>query len=130
MMEGCDGQAEGVGCATGGAAGDAFAGTAAGRSARASSAVLGGDRAGRAQRRGRCRGGRVAGGGGPVVSGGWRGAPRQPGPAVRAVPGGPRERGDRRVGGRWLRGARGGGPAGGRRRYPLPRGGGDSPDPP
>src|SRR5215218_7065066 len=52
MMEGCDGQAEGVGWAAGGAAGDAFAGTAAGRSARASSAVLGGDRAWRAQRRG------------------------------------------------------------------------------
>jgi hypothetical protein len=107
MMEGCDGQAEGVGCAADGAAGDAFAGTAAGRSARASSAVLGGDRAGRAQRRGRCRGGRVAGRRRPVVSGGWRHAADQSGSAVRAVPVVRGARGDRGVARRWLWGARG-----------------------
>ena len=110
--EGCDGQAEGVGCAADGAAGDAFAGTAAGRSARASAAVLGGDRAGRAQRRGRCRGGRVAGRRRPVVSGGWRDAADQSGSAVGAVPVVRRARGDRGVARRWLWGARGRAPAG------------------
>src|SRR5215212_8645487 len=107
MMEGCDGQAEGVGCAADGAAGDAFAGTAAGRSARASSAVLGGGRAGRAQRRGRCRGGRVAGRRRPVVSGGWWHAAGQSGSAVGAVLVVRGARGDRGVACRWLRGARG-----------------------
>src|SRR4051794_317251 len=107
MMEGCDGQAEGVGCAADGAAGDAFAGTASGRSARASSAVLGGDRAGRAQRRGRCRGGRVAGRRRPVVSGGWRHTADRSGSAVQAVPVVRRARGDRGVARRWFWGARG-----------------------
>jgi hypothetical protein len=86
MKEGCDGQAEGVGCAADGAGGDAFAGTATGRSTRTPAAVLGGDRAGRAQRRGRCRGGCVAGRRRPVVSGGWRHAADRSGCAVRAVP--------------------------------------------
>ena len=81
----CDGQAE-ASVGSSWAAGDAIAGTAAGRSARASAAVLGGDRSGRAQRRGRCRGGRVGGGRRPVVSGGWRHAADRSGSAVRAVP--------------------------------------------
>ena len=44
MREGCDGQAEGVGCSGDGSAGDAFAGASAGGASGASSAVLGGGR--------------------------------------------------------------------------------------
>jgi putative transposase len=108
---GCDGQAEAsVGSSR--AAGDAITGSATGRSTGTPAAFLGGDCARRAQRRGRCRGGRVAGGGRPVVSGGWRDAAGQSGSAVRAVPVVRRARGDRGAAGRWLWGARGCAPAG------------------
>jgi putative transposase len=107
----CDGQAEAsVGSSR--AAGDAITGSATGRSTRTPAALLGGDCARRAQRRGRCRGGRVAGGGRPVVSGGWRDAADQSGSAVGAVPVVRRARGDRGAAGRWLWGARGCAPAG------------------
>jgi putative transposase len=53
MREGCDGQAEGVGCSGDGSAGDAFAGASAGGASGASSAVLGGGRSGAVQRSGR-----------------------------------------------------------------------------
>ena len=100
-------------CGAGGAAGDAFAGASAGRSARASAAVLGGDRAGRAQRRGAasrraCRRSvgvrwfREGGGMPPITLG----------RAVGAVPVVRRARGDRGAARRWLRGARGRAPAG------------------
>ena len=45
MKEGCDGQAEGLGVRADGAAGDAFAGAAAGWRREHRAAVLGGDRA-------------------------------------------------------------------------------------
>ena len=111
IRRGCDGQAKAsVGSSR--AAGDAITGSATGRSTRTPAALLGGDCARRAQRRGRCRGGRVAGGGRPVVSGGWRDAADQSGSAVRAVPVVRRARGDRGAAGRWLWGARGCAPAG------------------
>jgi putative transposase len=85
MERGCDGS-EGSGLGACGSAGDAVARATAGRTARASAAVLGGDRSGRLQR-GRCGGGgRVGSGGRPVVSGGWRHADRHAGRAVGAVP--------------------------------------------
>jgi transposase InsO family protein len=80
----CDGQ-EGAGMGARRAAGDAIARPSAGGAAGASAAVLGGDRAGRAQRRGWGRGGRVGGRGRPVVSGGWRDADRHARRAVGAV---------------------------------------------
>jgi putative transposase len=83
--EGCDGQAEGVGVGSGGSAGDAFAGASAGGAPRASAAVLGGDCSWAEQRGGRDRGGCVAGGRRPVVSGGWWGATCQSGAVVGAV---------------------------------------------
>ena len=83
--EGCDGQAEGLGVTTDGAAGDAFAGAAAGWQAGASAAVLGGDCAWARQRGGRGRGGCVGGGWRPVVSGGWRHAVCHSGAVVGAV---------------------------------------------
>jgi putative transposase len=111
IRRGCDGQAEAsVGSSR--AAGNAITGSATGRSSRTPAALLGGDCARRAQRRGRCRGGRVAGGGRPVVSGGWRDAADRSGSAVRAVPDVRRARGDRGAAGRWLWGARGCAPAG------------------
>ena len=66
IEEGCDGQAEGVGVGSHGAAGDVVAGAAAG---------------------GRCRGagGRVGRGGCPVVSGEWRHADCHSGPVVGAL---------------------------------------------
>ena len=82
---GCDGQAEGVGVGSDGTAGDAFAGAAAGGASGASAAVLGGDRSWAGQRGCRGRGGRVAGGWRPVVSGGWRHAECHSGSAVGAL---------------------------------------------
>jgi hypothetical protein len=80
----CAGQeAKGVG--SGCAIGDALAGSSAGGQARASSAVLGGDRARAVERGRRGRRGRVAGGRRPVVSRGWRDAVRRAGPGVGAV---------------------------------------------
>jgi putative transposase len=81
----CDGR-EKTGCGSGRPAGDAFAGPSADRPARASAAVLGGDREGRFER-GRCGGGgRVGSGWRPVVSGGWRHGDRHADRAVGAVP--------------------------------------------
>jgi putative transposase len=85
MKEGCDGQAEGVGVGSDGSWADAFAGAPAGGAPGASAAVLGGD-CSRAERRGgRNRGGCVAGGRRPVVSGEWRHADCHSGPAVGPV---------------------------------------------
>src|SRR5215210_3779944 len=84
MRRGCDGREE-AGVGSGGPAGDAIAGPSAGGAARASAAVLVGDRSGRAQR-GWGRGGRVGGPRRPVVSGGWRHAGRLARRAVGAVP--------------------------------------------
>jgi putative transposase len=85
MKEGCDGQAEGLGVTADGAAGDAFAGAAAGWQAGASAAVLGGDCAWAQQRGGRGRGRGLTGGWRPVVSGGWWHAVCHPGAVVGAV---------------------------------------------
>jgi transposase InsO family protein len=86
---------EKTGCGSGWEAGDAVAGAAADRSARASSAVLGGDRS-RTVERGCCGAGRGIGGGRrPVVSRGWRDAVRHAGPSVGAVPVVRRAGGDR-----------------------------------
>jgi putative transposase len=85
IERGCDGR-EATGVGSGGPAGDAVAWASAGGTVGAPAGVLGGDRAGCAQRRGRGRGGRVAGGGRPVVSGGWRHADRHAVRAVGAVP--------------------------------------------
>ena len=60
---------------------------------------------GERERRGRCRGGRVAGGWRPVVSGGWRDAAGQTGAAVGAVPVVRRAGGDRGAARRWRWGA-------------------------
>ena len=85
MKEGCDGQAEGVGVGSNGAAGDAVARASLGGAPGASPALLGGGRARGDERAGGGRGGRVAGGGRPVVSRGWRDADCHPGPAVGTV---------------------------------------------
>ena len=85
MKEGCDGQAEGVGVGSDGAADDAFAGASAGGAPRASAAVLGGDRTRRDEPAGGRGGGRVGRGWCPMVSGGWRHADCHSGPAVGAV---------------------------------------------
>jgi hypothetical protein len=85
MKEGCDGQAEGLGVRSDGAAGDAVAGASAGGASGASSAVLGGGRARADERAGGGRGWGVAGGWRPVVSRGWRHALCHSGPAVGAV---------------------------------------------
>src|SRR5205085_7197224 len=70
----CDGQTARMGFGADWAAGDAFAGAAAGGAPGASCAVLGGDRW-RVVERGRCRGGGSVGGRWrAVVQGGWRGA--------------------------------------------------------
>jgi putative transposase len=78
----CDGQAEGMGVGCDGAAGDAFAGSAAGLAQGASRAVLGEDRSRRDQRGRWCGGRRLAGGWRPMVSRGWRNAVGHPGAAV------------------------------------------------
>ena len=105
MKEGCDGQAEGLGVAADGAAGDAFAGAAAGWQAGASAAVLGGDCAWGDERAGWGRGGGLAGGWRPVVSGGWRHAVCHSGAVVGAVSVVRGAGGDRAVARHGLRGA-------------------------
>jgi len=85
IEEGCDGQAEGMGVGSDGSAGDAVAGASAGGARGASAAVLGGDCSWAEQRGGRDRGGCVAGGWCPVVSGGWWDAACQSGAVVGAV---------------------------------------------
>ena len=85
MERGCDGS-EGWGLGACGSAVVAVARASAGRTARASAAVLGGDRSRRLER-GRCGGGGGVGSGRrPVVSGRWRHADRHAGRAVGAVP--------------------------------------------
>jgi hypothetical protein len=105
MKEGCDGQAEGLGIGSDGAAGDAVAGAPAGGASGASAAVLGGDRSWTGQRCGRGRGGCLAGGGRPVVSRGWRDADCHSGAAVGTVSVVRGARGDRAVARHGLRGA-------------------------
>jgi putative transposase len=83
--EGCDGQAQGLGVGSDGAAGDAFAGAPAGGAQGASAAVLGGGCSWVEQRGGRDRGGCVAGGRRPVVSGVWWDAACQSGAVVGAL---------------------------------------------
>ena len=95
IEEGCDGQAEGLGVGSDGAASDAFAGASTGGAPRASPAVLGGDRARRDEHRSRCGGWGVGRGGCPMVSGGWRHADGHSGPAVGPVLVVRRARGDR-----------------------------------
>ena len=95
IEEGFDGQAEGVGVGSDGAASDAFAGASTGGAPRASPAVLGGDRARRDEHRSRCGGWGLGRGGCPMVSGGWRHADGHSGPAVGPVFVLRRARGDR-----------------------------------
>jgi hypothetical protein len=81
----CGGQAEAAEVGSGGAAGDAFAGSAAGLAQGASRAVLGCDRLWRDERG--CWGGGwgFARGWRPMVSRGWRSAVGHPGTVVGAL---------------------------------------------
>jgi len=85
MREGCDGQAEGMGVGSGGAAGDEVAGAPAAGAQGASAAVLGGDRARDDERAVGGRGGGVAGGRRPMVPVGWRDAISHAGAGVGAL---------------------------------------------
>jgi transposase, IS30 family len=82
VEEACDGSGAASCGGSGGAASDALAGAAVGGAAGGAAGVLAGDRAWRLERSGARRGGRVGGGGRPVVPRGWRNAVDQPAAAV------------------------------------------------
>jgi hypothetical protein len=82
----CDGQAEGLGVGSDGAAGDAIAGAPAGGASGASGAVLGGDRAWGIDGGGGGRGRRVGDRWHPMVQRGWRDAVGLSGAVVGPLP--------------------------------------------